>query len=108
MTRSESQLLYFNLTDMFTQYKQCMDLDQGYWIQFYRILYLKIKGVDLILKGKGDLLVLAPKWCLVWEGRSVLYKLSYWIQVCSKVLKYDSRSEFYELNYWIQVYTQVW
>jgi hypothetical protein len=67
-----------------------MDLDQGYRIQFYRILYLKIKGVDLLLKRKADLLVLAPKWCLVWEGRSEFYELSYWIRVYNKVLKYPT------------------
>jgi hypothetical protein len=63
-------------------------------------LYLKIKGVDLFVKGKADLLVLAPKWCLAWEGRSEFYELSYWIWFCSKVLKYPNRSEFYGLSYW--------
>ncbi len=77
MTRSESYLVYFNLTDMFIKYKQCLDMDQGYWIQFKRILYLKIKGVDLLVKGKADQLVLVPKWCLAWEGRSEFYELSY-------------------------------
>jgi hypothetical protein len=55
-----------------------MDLDQGYWIWFQRILYLKIKGVDLVVKEKADLLVLVPKWHLAWEGRSEFYELSYW------------------------------
>jgi hypothetical protein len=38
-----------------------MDADQGYWIRFERILYLKIKEVDLLVKAKADPLVLAPK-----------------------------------------------
>jgi len=42
-----------------------MDPNQGYWIRLWRILYLKIKGVDLLVKGKANQLVLAPKWCLV-------------------------------------------
>ncbi len=82
-----------------------MDLDQGYWIWFYRILYLKIKGVDLLVKV--DLIVLAPKWRLAWEGRSEFFELSYWIRDCSKVLKCDSRPEFYELSYWIWVCSKV-
>ncbi len=49
--------------------------------------------MDLLVKGKVDLLVLAPKWRLAWEGRSELSDLSYWIWVCSKVLKCESRSE---------------
>ncbi len=61
------------------------------------MLYLKIKGVDLLVKGKVDLLVLAPKWHLAWEGRSEVYELIYWIQFCSKVLKNTSGSKFYEL-----------
>jgi hypothetical protein len=84
-----------------------MDPDQGYWIRFKRILYLKIRGLDLLVKEKGDPLVLAPMWCLAWEGRSEFYELSYWIWVCGKVLKYDSGSEFYELCYWIQFCSKV-
>jgi hypothetical protein len=43
-----------------------------------------------------------PKWRLAWEGGFEFYKLSYWIWVCSKVLKYYSGSEFCELSYWIR------
>jgi hypothetical protein len=57
--------------------------------------------VDLLVKWKADLLVLVSKWRLAWEGGSEFYELSYWIRVCSKVLKYNSGSEFYELSYWI-------
>ena len=67
-----------------------MDPDQGYWIQFKRILYLKIRGLDQLVKEKGDPLVLAPMWCLTWEGGSKFYELSYWIWVCSKALKYPT------------------
>jgi hypothetical protein len=70
-----------------------MNSDQGYWIHI-------IKGVDLLVKGKAAPLVLTPKWCLAWEGRSEFYELSYWIWFCSKVLKYPNRFEFYELSYW--------
>jgi hypothetical protein len=66
-----------------------MDPNQGYWIRLWRILYLKIKGVDLLVKGKADQLVLAPKWRLVWEGRYELYELSYWMRVCNHLtIKY--------------------
>ncbi len=54
------------------------------------VLENKIKGVDLLVSGKVDPLVLAPKWRLAWEGRSEFYELSYWIQVCSKNLKYPT------------------
>jgi hypothetical protein len=57
--------------------------------------------VDLLVKGKADLLALAPKWCIAWESISEFYELSYWIQVCSKAIKYDTGSEFYELSHWI-------
>jgi len=63
-----------------------MDPDQGYWIRFKRILYLKIRGLDLLVKEKGNPLVLAPMWCLAWEGRSEFYELSYWIQFVAKCL----------------------
>ncbi len=63
--------------------------------------------MDPLAKGKADPLVLMPKWCLAWEDRSEFYELSYWIWVCSKVLKYGSGSEFYELSYWIRFCTKV-
>jgi hypothetical protein len=69
---------------------------------FEKILYLNERGGSACSNGNADLLVLAPKWHLAWEGRSEFYELIYWIQVCSKVLQYDSRYEFYELSYWIR------
>jgi hypothetical protein len=61
--------------------------------------------VDPLVRGKADLQVLVPQRHLAWEGRSKFYELSYWIWICSKVLKYDSGSEFYELSYWIQFFS---
>ncbi len=34
------------------------------------VLENKIKGVDPLVSGKVDPLVLAPKWRFAWEGRS--------------------------------------
>ncbi len=62
-----------------------MDPDQGCWIR-------EMKEVDPLLR-KGQLI------CLFWhqnaalplEGGSEFYELSYWIRLCSKVLKYPTR-----------------
>jgi hypothetical protein len=47
-----------------------MDLDQGYWIRVLRRYSIKRKrGGSACSKGKADLLVLAPKWCLTYGGQ---------------------------------------
>ncbi len=40
----------------------------------------------MLVKGKVDLLVLVPKWCLAREGRSEFYEHSYWIRFVAKCL----------------------
>ena len=61
---------------MLIYYIQCIDLNQRYWIWFYRSLYLNKKGLGHF-EGKADLLVLALIRRLVSEGRSKVYELSY-------------------------------
>jgi hypothetical protein len=51
---------------------------------FREYSYLKIKGVEPLVKGKADPVVLLPKWNLAREGRSEFYELSYWIWFSSR------------------------
>ncbi len=62
--RSESKLIYFNLTDMFIYYKQCFDPDQGLLDPVLENTLSKYKKGWSCLESKADQLILVPKWCL--------------------------------------------